>query len=74
MSLLSQVVVQTSLMTTLVQHIPWFAWIALAGIFGGTLSGIIKMLVVHRERIAMIRCGMDPDAPNRKPVYEDVEV
>jgi hypothetical protein len=71
---MTQVVVEPSLMTTLIQHIPWFAWIALAGIGGGTLSGIVKMIIVHRERMAMIRCGMDPDAPNRKPVYEDVDV
>jgi hypothetical protein len=71
---MTQVVVEPSLMTTLIQHIPWFAWIALAAIAGSTLSCIVKMLIVHRERMAMLRCGMDPDAPNRKPVYQDVDV
>ncbi len=54
------------------QSIPWFAWLGLAGIVGGFLSAIIKMLIVHRERMAMLRCGIDPDAPHRKPVYEEV--
>lgn len=53
--------------------LPWFAWLGLAAILGGIFSGIVKMLVVHRERMAMIRCGIDPDAPHRKPVYEDAD-
>lgn len=53
--------------------LPWFAWFALAAIIGGSLSGIVKMLVVHRERMAMIRCGMDPDDPHRKPSYQEVD-
>lgn len=52
---------------------PWFAWVALAAIFCGTLTSIMKMWLQHRERIAMIRCGIDPDAPHRKPVFDDVD-
>jgi cation transporter-like permease len=70
---MAQMVVEHSVVTTLIQHIPWFAWIALAAIASGTLSGIVKMIIVHRERIAMIRHGLNPDAPARKPVYEEFE-
>ncbi|APW60796.1 hypothetical protein [Paludisphaera borealis] len=69
---MTPMVVEYNMMTTLIQHIPWFAWIALAAIACGTLSAIVKMIIVHRERIAMIRCGMDPDAPGRKAIYEEL--
>jgi hypothetical protein len=71
---MTQVVVEPGLLMTLIQHIPWFAWIALAGITSGTLCGLVRMIIVHRERIAMIRCGMDPDAPGRKSVYQELDV
>jgi hypothetical protein len=64
--------------------IPWFAWIAIVAIVGGVVSGVItkltKTLCVHRERMAMIRMGMHPDAhqqvapdPSEKPAcFEEV--
>jgi len=55
-------------------HIPWFAWIALAAIFCGSFTAVVKLIVTHRERLAMIRAGIDPDAPHRKPIYDDVDV
>ena len=39
------------------------------GIVGGTITTIFKMGIVHRERMAMIRMGINPDAPHAKP-YE----
>ncbi len=53
---------------------PWFAWIALVAIGCSTLSVVVKMIIMHRERMAMIRGGLDPDAPRRKPVFDDVDV
>lgn len=55
-----------------VQSIPWFAWLGLAGIIGAFSTVTLKMVIIHRERMAMLRSGIDPDAPHRKPVYEDV--
>jgi hypothetical protein len=46
--------------------LPWFAWIPIVAIIGGILSGTIKCVMSlsfqHRERMAMIRMGMHPDA------------
>jgi hypothetical protein len=53
----------------MIESMPWFAWVAIAGIAGGTFSTIFKMGIVHRERMAMIRMGINPDAPHAKP-YE----
>jgi hypothetical protein len=47
--------------------LPWFAWVAIFGIVGGTMTTIFKMGMVHRERMAMIRMGINPDAPHTKP-------
>jgi hypothetical protein len=47
--------------------IPWFAWIPISAIVLGFVSGTITTLVKqsqqHRERMAMIRMGIHPDAP-----------
>lgn len=43
--------------------IPWYAWVAIVGIVSGSVSGIVKMLIDHRERMAMIDRGMNPDDP-----------
>jgi hypothetical protein len=62
--------------------IPWFAWIPIVAIVGGVLSGTIQGIVRHtyrhRERMAMIRMGMHPDAlqnimpdPYEKPAALD---
>ncbi|MDG3006658.1 hypothetical protein [Paludisphaera mucosa] len=56
----------------IVQSMPWFAWIALAAILSGSFTGIVKMILTHRERLAMIQAGIDPDAPHRKAVFDDV--
>lgn len=58
--------------TDMAYTFPWFAWIALAAIVCSTFSVAVKMIIVHRERMAMIRSGIDPDSPHRKPVFDDV--
>lgn len=42
---------------------PWFAWVAIVAIVSGSISGMLKMWLTHRERIEMIRQGMNPDTP-----------
>ncbi len=55
---------------------PWFAWIAIVAVGGGIISGaittVVKHVCVHRERMAMIRMGMHPDAP-QQPVSDPSE-
>jgi hypothetical protein len=46
--------------------LPWFAWVAIVGIICGTLSGCLGAHYRHRERIEMIRQGMDPDGGKAK--------
>jgi hypothetical protein len=53
--------------------LPWFAWIPIVAIVCGSVGGIVKTAIIHRERMAMIRHGMHPDAPAAKP-YENVDV
>jgi hypothetical protein len=55
--------------------LPWFAWIPIVAIVCGTFDGIIKRSIRHRERMAMIQNGFHPDAPTEKArAYEDAEV
>jgi hypothetical protein len=46
---------------TFLASIPWFAWIPIAGIIGGTVSSVIQATYKHHERVEMIRQGMHPD-------------
>lgn len=34
--------------------IPWYAWVAIVAIGGGTATSITKLVVTHRERMAQI--------------------
>jgi hypothetical protein len=64
--------------------IPWFAWIPISaivlGIASGTITTLVKQSQQHFERMAMIRMGMHPDAPQhlaalngeKPPCYEEV--
>jgi hypothetical protein len=45
--------------------IPWFAWIAIVAIIGGTVRQIIVTSHKHQERMEMIRQGMDPRNPTK---------
>jgi len=53
--------------------LPWFAWIPIVAIIGGTVGSVTKMIITHNERMAMIRQGMNPDALTAKP-HEHAEV
>ena len=60
---------------SILNTLPWFAWIAIVAIVCGTIDGIIKRSIKHRERMAMIQHGMNPDAPTEKArAYADAEV
>ena len=40
--------------------LPWFAWIAIVAIMGGTAQSITKAIHHHRQRMELIQQGMDP--------------
>jgi hypothetical protein len=52
---------------SILASLPWFAWIAIAAIFGETIRSVTRMILRHHERIEMIRQGMNPDAVHAKP-------
>jgi hypothetical protein len=47
----------------MIATLPWFAWIAIVAIVGGTVSSLVKTWILHRERMAMIERGLHPDEP-----------
>jgi hypothetical protein len=59
--------------STVLEALPWFAWIPIVAIICGTIAGLVKTSITHRERMAMIRQGMHPDVPAAKP-REEAEV
>ena len=64
----------TSLVSIL-NTLPWFAWIAIVAIVCGTIDDLLKRSIKHRERMALIERGMNPDAATEKArAYEDAEV
>jgi hypothetical protein len=66
--------IMTSVVSVL-NTMPWFAWIPIVAIVCGTIDGIFKRSIKHRERMAMIQRGMNPDTPTEKVhAYEDAEV
>jgi hypothetical protein len=42
--------------------IPWFGWVAIVAIVCSTITGALHRAMSHRERMAMIQNGMNPDA------------
>ncbi len=44
------------------EGIPWYAWIAIIAIIGGTVSSLVRVILRHQERMERIRRGMDPDS------------
>ncbi|QDV91712.1 hypothetical protein RAS2_28160 [Phycisphaerae bacterium RAS2] len=45
---------------------PWYAWIAVIVLVGGIIRQVVSMSHKHRERMEMIRQGMDPrDYPKK---------
>ena len=60
---------------TILNALPWFAWIAIVAIVCGTVDDLLKRSIKHRERMAMMRHGINPDAPTEKVrAYHDAEV
>jgi hypothetical protein len=51
---------------SILNALPWFAWIAIVAIVCGTTGDLLKRSIKHRERMAMIRQGMNPDAHAEK--------
>jgi hypothetical protein len=45
------------------EALPWFAWVAITAIGFGGVTRLIQALFRHRERMAMIHMGMNPDRP-----------
>lgn len=46
-------------------HIPWYGWIGIVVLVGGIIRSVTAMNHRHKERIEMIRQGMDPNAHKR---------
>ena len=46
--------------TDVIRSIPWFAWVAIVGIVGGTVCSVVSSRFRHIQRMEMIRKGMDP--------------
>jgi hypothetical protein len=61
-------------LVTILNTIPWFAWIPIVAIICGSINGVVCNITKHKERMAMIRMGMHPDAKVEKPYYEQQEV
>jgi hypothetical protein len=61
-------------LVTILNAIPWFAWIPIVAIICGTIGGVVKSITAHQERMAMIRMGIHPDAKSEKPYLEEQEV
>jgi hypothetical protein len=60
---------------SILDALPWYAWIPIVAIICGTIGGLVKTSIIHRERMAMIQQGMHPDAPTAKPqACEEAEV
>jgi phosphatidylserine synthase len=60
---------------SILNALPWFAWIAIVAIVCGSIDGAVKRSIKHRERMAMIHHGINPDTPTEKTyVYQDAEV
>jgi hypothetical protein len=52
--------------TDVLRSLPWFAWIAIAAILGGTVRSIVKANHHHQQRMEMIANGMDPTLIDEK--------
>ena len=59
---------------SIMNTIPWFGWIAIVAIVCSTIQCLAKSSMRHRERIEMIRMGMNPDLQVEKPQYREQEV
>lgn len=57
--------------TSLVEAIPWYAWIAIVAIVGGIIVQIVSMQHKHAERMEMLRQGIAPP-PEKEEGEEEV--
>jgi hypothetical protein len=46
--------------------LPWFAWIAIVAIGGGTVRSVVKANHHHQQRMELIRQGLDPSLIDEK--------
>jgi hypothetical protein len=56
-----------SSVVSILNALPWFAWIPIVSIVGGTVCSVASKIIAHRERMAMIQNGIHPDLVNTKP-------
>lgn len=49
-------------MLEIIEALPWYAWVAIVAVIGGSISSTIVRWMSHRERMEMIRHGMHPDS------------
>ena len=49
-----------------VVSISWFGWVAIVAIVSGSVAGIFNSWFRHRERMAMIHQGLNPDSREGK--------
>ena len=45
-----------------VAAMPWYGWIALVAVLGGTVISLVTASQRHQERMEKIKKGIDPDA------------
>ncbi|MHC4958688.1 MAG: hypothetical protein ACYTGN_09950 [Planctomycetota bacterium] len=50
----------------ILHSIPWYAWVAIVAIVGGTISSVVKARYRHALRMEMVAKGLDPTAINSK--------
>ena len=44
----------------LMEIFPWYAWVALIAIVGGTIRSLFVAALRHQQKMAMINKGLDP--------------
>lgn len=49
-------------LANVLDKLPWFAWVAITAIVGGSVSSIFAARFRHAERMAMIAQGIDPSS------------
>ncbi len=45
----------------ILDSIPWYGWVAIVAIVFGSIQAMVKMNLRHKERMAMIQRGLDPN-------------
>ena len=58
---------------SILNAIPWYAWIAIVAIVGCNVTKMVEMSHRHRERMSMIQMGMHPDGPTSDPSVASYE-